>query len=992
MARKCSGTYIRLFYMVSAILLGVLPGSVDGATGVGTAPQYREQTFEAWGTSLAWWANEVGEWGNVGLQDQLLESFFNDTNHLGLNYARYNIGGGQNPGLAPIPRPGANIEGWVPTAPSNVSNPATWQFDFSADQTQRLVLDKAIALGVTQVEAFSNSAPWWMTISQDVTGHPTWGQSNLSQANFDEFAYYLAEVAEHFEVNEGIRFDILAPMNEPGSNFWTSPGNQEGMVISMGTDQALLIQAVGAELASRGTGLKLAGPEETSASDTIKSWNKPANDNTTIGFIDRIHTHTYPFNGGSSDSKLAQLRALADSHNKEVYVTEFGTGNSSNLEGGLTLANQITSDLRILKTPAWTYWQALENNNGSGWGLMTSPFTSATESIQKKRQFEVMRQFTSYIRPGSYILDVSDDDAVASYDPRTDTTTIVLTNDGNSSTTRDYDLIDKSAEYTRVIRTTGIDSFKSMGSSAVNGSEVSITASGNSVTTLVIHNAPNLLDNPNFDLGGQADGVQSISNWQAQGDAAFYSSFDHSGDGSGTGVLYADQAGHAGALVHPNVGDADTDLTGVAYQLSADLFFQNQGADLYDADLVLGLEFYGYDGQALTHQNASDFQTAVEPSISVGSGAATDSVYRVFRSDRFVAPAGTRYVRPVIGYSGTGSGSTDWVYVDNVYLQAVHPQADGREWTHKGSGTWDDRNSWLNHALVEKNDDVYFGNAITANATVLLTSSQQVESITFFSEYAYRLFSSNKSLQVGAANTPGAITSRMGAHQITVDTQAGGDLSILVLPGSSIEFDTGLDANGNVVTKLGAGQFILTSGFQLGGGRLVSYATDLATITLGSDAVLDGDLEVLLSPGHVVGVGEMFELLSYSSLSDTFDDHILPTLPASLAWDLNYGATALTLEVVAASIAGDLDGDGFVGITDLNIVLGNWNLNVPPADAAADPSGDDFVGIEDLNMVLGNWNAGVPPTSSAPSIPEPSSGSFVVVISVVTLYRRIRRV
>ena len=61
-----------------------------------------------------------------------------------------------------------------------------------------------------------------------------------------------------------------------------------------------------------------------------------------------------------------------------------------------------------------------------------------------------------------------------------------------------------------------------------------------------------------------------------------------------------------------------------------------------------------------------------------------------------------------------------------------------------------------------------------------------------------------------------------------------------------------------------------------------------------------------------------------------------------------------------------------MGITDLNIVLGNWNSTVPPGDPLADPSGDNFVGIEDLNEVLGNWNAGVPPTAGA-AIPEPAT-------------------
>ncbi len=72
-------------------------------------------------------------------------------------------------------------------------------------------------------------------------------------------------------------------------------------------------------------------------------------------------------------------------------------------------------------------------------------------------------------------------------------------------------------------------------------------------------------------------------------------------------------------------------------------------------------------------------------------------------------------------------------------------------------------------------------------------------------------------------------------------------------------------------------------------------------------------------------------------------------------------------------VVGDLDGDGFVGITDLNLILGNWNATVTAGDLlAGDPSGDAFVGIEDLNVVLGNWNAGTPPPGNA-GVPEPAT-------------------
>ncbi len=102
---------------------------------------------------------------------------------------------------------------------------------------------------------------------------------------------------------------------------------------------------------------------------------------------------------------------------------------------------------------------------------------------------------------------------------------------------------------------------------------------------------------------------------------------------------------------------------------------------------------------------------------------------------------------------------------------------------------------------------------------------------------------------------------------------------------------------------------------------------------------------------------------------------------------VDFALTALTLQgapVLEPPVTGDLDGDGFVGISDLNIVLGNWNLNVPPGTwLDGDPSGDGFVGIEDLNAVLGNWNAGAPPATG--SVPEPGSLVLLTLCGVSLL-------
>jgi hypothetical protein len=95
------------------------------------------------------------------------------------------------------------------------------------------------------------------------------------------------------------------------------------------------------------------------------------------------------------------------------------------------------------------------------------------------------------------------------------------------------------------------------------------------------------------------------------------------------------------------------------------------------------------------------------------------------------------------------------------------------------------------------------------------------------------------------------------------------------------------------------------------------------------------------------------------------------TAGTALGIDVNVVATADPDRPV---ITGDLNADGFVGIEDLNTVLGNWNRSVLSGYfTACDPTGDGFVGIEDLNTVLGNWNTGTPPADQTGlPIPTPS--------------------
>ncbi len=128
-----------------------------------------------------------------------------------------------------------------------------------------------------------------------------------------------------------------------------------------------------------------------------------------------------------------------------------------------------------------------------------------------------------------------------------------------------------------------------------------------------------------------------------------------------------------------------------------------------------------------------------------------------------------------------------------------------------------------------------------------------------------------------------------------------------------------------------------------------------------------GPQETAMDPDIADGTVKLFTRLDFAAMTD-------------IGWEVP--------PMAPGGIDGDLNSDGFVGIDDLNIVLGAWNQNVAPGDPLlGDPSGDGFVGIDDLNLVLGNWNAGSPPASVS-TVPEPTSLALLLGSAGLLFKRR----
>ncbi len=99
-------------------------------------------------------------------------------------------------------------------------------------------------------------------------------------------------------------------------------------------------------------------------------------------------------------------------------------------------------------------------------------------------------------------------------------------------------------------------------------------------------------------------------------------------------------------------------------------------------------------------------------------------------------------------------------------------------------------------------------------------------------------------------------------------------------------------------------------------------------------------------------------------------------------------AGTFVYNLTSVGLPGDLNGDGYVGSADLDIVRSNWGQSVTPGYlAGGDCSGDGNVGSADLDIVRANWGAGAPPASA---VPEPSlfAGFMALCLGGVSLRRR----
>ncbi len=399
--------------------------------------------FEGWGTALAWFATITGGYP-AETRDRLADLFYG-ADGLQWTIARYNIGGGNAAGTPPYLRVGGAVPGfWRQPAGATgrdwwkADDPAMW--DWSADAGQRWWLD-AIRARVRQpiFEAFSNSPPWFMTVSGRVSGAQKATDDNLRPGSEAAFATYLTRVVDELQQRHRITFRTLSPVNEPNTDYWYAANKQEGSHWSPAR-QAMMIDATDAALKTRRLTTVVAAPDETNSHLFVADWaGYPAATRARIGQLN-VHSYGAVHQTAVRDiARAAGIRLWMSEHDMALEKTPESFGDMAT---ALAFAEHLVGDIRRLEPAAWVFWQAVEDLSardgatGSNWGLikmdLRAPATGA-HRINVTAKYWAMANFSRYVKPGYRLVPVDDSDTIGALSPDGGTLVLVHVNGGTLS-------------------------------------------------------------------------------------------------------------------------------------------------------------------------------------------------------------------------------------------------------------------------------------------------------------------------------------------------------------------------------------------------------------------------------------------------------------------------------------------------------------------------------------------------------------------------------
>lgn len=427
---------------------------------------------KGWGVSLCWWANMCGQWEDREL-DRVIDWLVSPD---GLNYNvfRYNIGGGDDPmhrNCQPHHMNMGKGKGLRAEMPGFMEHPDSG-YNWQADSAQIRVMLKIKRKRPDAVfEAFSNSAPWWMTESGCCAGNEDPLEDNLSAGNYEAFAKYLVDVCVHMRDTYGIEFHSLEPFNEPTTDYWRRSGVQEGCHFSPASQVAFL-KVLEPVLRQSGLETVLAASDETGTRLSLESFDAYGED---VHLLGQWNVHTYQ----ATSAEREMLRKKVEAAGLRLWMSETGSGGKG-IKGNLGLMQRMFDDVKQLKPDVWCDWQYIEEF-GDQWCLVRADFRHCN-SVRLKNWY-LRRQITQFIVSGSKILACGDAHTLVALTPGGKLVLACL-NGGDEVVEKSFRLPGRPKKKGKMYVTSAREDMRESSVEA-DGEEISVSLKPRSICTLI---------------------------------------------------------------------------------------------------------------------------------------------------------------------------------------------------------------------------------------------------------------------------------------------------------------------------------------------------------------------------------------------------------------------------------------------------------------------------------------------------------------------------
>lgn len=444
-------------------------------------PSSAKESFDGWGVSLCWWANECGKWSDQAI-DEIID-WLVSPDQLNFRIFRYNIGGGEDPQNRHCTphHMGAKGGKGLRAEMEGFKDATDDAYHWDRDAAQRKIMLKIKEKRPDAIfEAFSNSAPYYMTYSGCCAGHEDASKDNLRPEYYEEFAHYLVDVCKHYKEQYGIEFYTLEPFNEPLTSYWYANGSQEGCHFDLASQVAFL-KVLSPILKASGLKTIISASDETAVKHAVEAIEYYKKENV-LDLVGQFNTHTYSADNESRD-RYHELTAEAG---KPMWMSEVGGGEGSGFTADLNLAQKTIDDIRHLQPSAWLDWQYVDEGDGR-WAMVIGSFAKA--EYKRAKSFYVRQQFSRFIREGYQIIETSDAHSLAAQSADKKLYVLVLLNTADSSEQVQIGLkpLGKNSKgKATVYRTSEQESLASVNAFTIDNQQLKGELPAKSITTVVV--------------------------------------------------------------------------------------------------------------------------------------------------------------------------------------------------------------------------------------------------------------------------------------------------------------------------------------------------------------------------------------------------------------------------------------------------------------------------------------------------------------------------